>query len=70
MGQSDELLNLDEAAARLGVKKGTLHAWRCLSRGPVSYLRCGRLVYPRSGVEDYLVRERQRSLRGEGVVPA
>ncbi|MCA2261979.1 helix-turn-helix domain-containing protein [Mycobacterium marseillense] len=70
MAHPDELLSVREAAEMIGVKPGTLHAWRCFGRGPASYLRCGRLVYPRSAVEDYLARERQRTLRGEGIATA
>ncbi|BCO71437.1 helix-turn-helix domain-containing protein [Mycobacterium intracellulare] len=66
----DELLSIREAADVIGVKPGTLHAWRGFGRGPTSWVQAGRLVYPRSGIEDFLARERQRTLRGEGVVPA
>lgn len=69
MAQPDELY-VREAAEACGVSKVTMHAWRRRNRGPASYLRAGRLVYTRSGIEDYLARERRRTLRGEGVVPA
>lgn len=38
----DRLLNIDEAAALLGAKKGTLYSW--VSRGSIPFRKVGSLV--------------------------
>lgn len=70
MAQTDELLNVAEVAALMGVKLGTVYSMRSDGRGPVSFRRGKRLVYRRSDVETFLAREREETMRGEGVVTA
>ncbi len=38
------LLNRADAAAYLGVSKGTLEVWACTKRYPLPYVKVGRLV--------------------------
>lgn len=38
------LLTRTEAAAFLGVSKGTLEVWACTKRYPLPYVKVGRLV--------------------------
>jgi Helix-turn-helix domain len=65
---TDELLTVEEAADVLGVGVQRMYNLRNLGQGPVSYRRGRRLVYPRSGLAAFLVRELQATLKsGEGV---
>lgn len=41
---SNILLTRTEAAAFLGVSKGTLEVWACTKRYPLPYVKVGRLV--------------------------
>ncbi|BCP10441.1 hypothetical protein MINTM020_25390 [Mycobacterium paraintracellulare] len=70
MAHTDELLNVAEVAGLMGVKLGTVYSMRSEGRGPISFRRGKRLVYRRSDVEAFLAREREDTMRGEGVVPA
>ncbi|MCA2255833.1 helix-turn-helix domain-containing protein [Mycobacterium intracellulare] len=70
MAQTEELLNVAEVADLMGVKLGTVYSMRSEGRGPMSFRRGKRLVYRRSDVETFLAREREDTMRGEGVVPA
>jgi hypothetical protein len=67
MGMADdELLTVEQAAEVLGVGVQRMYNLRNLGHGPVSYRRGRRLVYPRSGLAAFLVRELQTTLKGEG----
>lgn len=67
MIQTDELLTIEEAAAELCVTVGWLRQLRHIGRGPVSWRNGRRLVYPRTQLDLYRARQRERTLRGEGV---
>ena len=67
MGQVDELLTAGETASILGISVPWLYQLRSAGRGPVSTRRGRRLQYRRSDIDAYLVRERERSVRGEGL---
>jgi excisionase family DNA binding protein len=67
MAQADELLSVEEAAEMLGVKVRTLYEYRVRGTAPVSWRAGKRLVFPRSGVDAYLARKREASLKGQGV---
>lgn len=67
MAQTDELLNVAEVADLMGVKLGTVYSMRSDGRGPVSFRRGKRLVYRRSDVETFLAREREETMRGQGI---
>lgn len=69
MAQTEEI-GVVEVAELLGVKLGTAYSMRSEGRGPVSFRRGKRLVYRRSDVEAFLAREREETMRGEGVVTA
>jgi Helix-turn-helix domain len=63
-----ELLTVEEAADVLGVGVQRMYNLRNLGRGPVSYRRGRRLVYPRSGLVAFLAGELRATLKsGEGV---
>ncbi len=70
MAQADELIGAPEVAALLGVAVGTIYTARHAGRGVVGWRRGKRLVFRRSDVDAFLTREREGSLRGEGVVTA
>ncbi|RUP03694.1 MAG: DNA-binding protein [Mycobacterium sp.] len=70
MTQADELIGAPEVAALMGVETGTVYTARHAGRGPVGWKRGRRLVFRRSDVEAFLARERETSLRGQGVVSA
>jgi excisionase family DNA binding protein len=67
MAQADELLTVEEAADLLGVKVRTVYEYRNRGTGPLSWRAGKRLVFPRSGVDAYLVRKREASLKGQGL---
>jgi len=69
MTRTDENLTAQQVAELLGVTIKTVYTMRNRGRGPASYVRGRRLVYRRSDVDAFLVRERERTLRGE-TVPA
>ncbi len=51
----DRLLDVDQAAEILGVKRGTLFNW--VSRSRIEYVRVGRLVkFTRAGLRRYIAR--------------
>ena len=60
----DELLTVEEAAEVLGVGVQRMYNLRHVGHGPVCYRRGRRLVYPRSGLAAFLVRELQATLKG------
>jgi hypothetical protein len=62
---SDEHLTVQEAAAHLGYSVSWLYELRRQGRGPTSWLHHHKLVYPRSGLDLFLARSRQRTVRGE-----
>lgn len=74
MAREDQLFNIEEAAAYLGVTASWMRQLRWSGRGPISWLEMfdgrRRVVYPRSQLDAYQVRRRQRSTRGDGVVSA
>jgi predicted site-specific integrase-resolvase len=61
---TDDLLTVDEAAEILGVQKQRLYVLRCDGKGPLSFRRGNRLVYPKSGLDQYLAEERKSTTRG------
>lgn len=62
-----ELLTPAEAAARLGLKVGTLAVWRCTNRYPLPYYRAGRLIrYAAADVDAFLAGRRQEHTGQEG----
>lgn len=61
---ADDLLTVDEAAEILGVRKQRLYVLRWEGKGPLSFRRGNRLVYPRSGIDQYLADERRSTTRG------
>ncbi len=65
MAQADELLTVEEVADILGVKVRTIYEYRKRGTAPLSWRAGKRLVFPRSGVDAYLVRKRLESLRGQ-----
>lgn len=53
--QRQNLRTTEEAAERLGMKKGTLEVWRVQGRGP-RFLKLGRAVrYPEEFLDDFLM---------------
>jgi hypothetical protein len=68
--QTDELLFVEDAAAYLNLSVNRMHQLRIANEGPVSWLQGRRLVYPRSGLDAYRADQRQRTMRGRGVVTA
>jgi hypothetical protein len=61
---TDELLTVDQAAARLGVQRQRMYILRHAGRGPLCFRRGNRLVYPESGINQYLAEERMATTRG------
>lgn len=68
MPQNDEILSAAEVADILGVSLGTMYTMRVRGIGPAGWHRGKRLAYRRSDVEAFLTRERETTLRGEGVL--
>jgi excisionase family DNA binding protein len=66
---SDENLTVEEAAAYLGVSVSWLYELRRQGRGPTSWVGeiRHRLVYPKSELDLFRARRRQRTLRGDVV---
>jgi len=54
----DPLRNETEAAAKLGVKCGTLQVWRSTNRYPLPYVKVGRLVRYRDSALDKFIADR------------
>lgn len=48
------LLSVDEAAARMRVKKSTLHSWRGTGKGPTGAVLGRNLVYREDDVERWI----------------
>ncbi|WP_157681367.1 helix-turn-helix domain-containing protein [Mycobacterium sp. JS623] len=67
MTHTDENLTIEQAAAYLGVSTSWLYELRHQRRGPTSWRDGHRLVYPRSELDLFRARRRERTLRGEGV---
>ncbi|KAA0083266.1 DNA-binding protein [Mycolicibacterium sp. P9-64] len=67
MTQTDDLLTTREVAAELGVTVSAVYQARLSGRGPISYRRGKRLVFPRSELENYLSMQRLATIKGEGV---
>jgi hypothetical protein len=65
VAQADELLTTEEAASYLGIGISRLYQMRQYGAGPVSWREGRRLVYPRSQLDLYRARQRERTLRGE-----
>jgi predicted site-specific integrase-resolvase len=65
MAQADELLFVEEAAEVLGIKAKTLREYRVRGTAPLSWREGKRLVFPRSGLDAYVARKREESLRGQ-----
>ncbi|GAB7068772.1 helix-turn-helix domain-containing protein [Mycobacterium hodleri] len=70
MAHTDELFTIEEAASYLGLGTSRLYQLRGAGEGPVSWRLGKRLVYPRSGLDAYRADQRQRTMRGRGVVTA
>ena len=66
----DDFFTIEEAAEYLGVGTSRLYQLRGEGQGPTSWREGRRLVYPRSQLDLYRARQRERSLRGEGTVTA
>lgn len=66
MDSADELIGIREVAGLLGVAVHTVHSMRHRNTGPPGWRRGKRLVWRRGDVEDFLVRERALTLRGQG----
>ncbi|WP_156686767.1 helix-turn-helix transcriptional regulator [Mycobacterium sp. Marseille-P9652] len=66
MTQTDRLLGVREVAGLLGVSPGTVYSMRYRGTGPAGWRRGKRLVFRRSDVENFLIRECERTLKGEG----
>ena len=64
MTATDEL-DVAAAATVLGVSVGRMYTLRCEGRGPVAWRRGRKLIYPRYGLDLYLARERESTLKGE-----
>jgi excisionase family DNA binding protein len=58
----DQHLTVEEAAAYLGVSVNWLYELRRQRRGPTSWRDGHRLVYPRSGLDRFRARRRERTL--------
>ncbi len=67
MPQPDEILTASEVAEILGVSITTMYTMRIRGIGPASWHRGKRLAYRRSDVDAFLARERETTLRGEGL---
>jgi excisionase family DNA binding protein len=67
MTQTDELLTVEEAAHLLGVKVTTMYMNRTRGTGPLGSRRGRRLVFRRSDLDSFLLRERLATLRGAGL---
>lgn len=53
------LLTTTEAAALLGVERGTLEVWRATKRYGLPYIKVGRLVkYRKTDVQEFIDRRR------------
>jgi hypothetical protein len=63
--ENDDVLTVEEAADVLGVGVQRMYNLRNLGKGPVSYRRGRRLMYPRSGLAAFLARELQATLKGD-----
>jgi predicted DNA-binding transcriptional regulator AlpA len=70
VAHTDELLTIEEAAAYLGLGTSRLYQLRGVGEGPVSWREGRRLVYPRSQLDLYRARQRERTLRGQNPVTA
>ena len=67
MASENDLLTIEEAAEYRNVSVTTLRRWRQDGVGPVSWREGQRLVYPRSGLDLHRARQRERTIRGDGV---
>lgn len=67
MTKTDEYLTVEEAADYLGYSTSWLYELRIRGRGPTSWRNGHRLVYPKSGLDQFVANRRARTLRGEGV---
>ncbi|NLS92479.1 MAG: helix-turn-helix domain-containing protein [Planctomycetaceae bacterium] len=55
-----ELLNTEQAAARMGLQPQTLCVWRTTGRYSLPYIRCGRLIrYRPEDIDAFLDSRRQ-----------
>ena len=61
---SEILYTVEQAAEILQVSRQRLYVLRWEGRGPVAWRRGNRLVYPKSGVEQYLAEERLTTTKG------
>jgi excisionase family DNA binding protein len=64
VAQIDELLSVEEVAEILGVKVRTIYEYRTRGTAPLSWRAGKRLVFPRSGIDAFVARRREASLRG------
>lgn len=54
-----KLLNVEEAAAYLAIKPGTLRIWKCTNRYQIPYVRVGRLIkYHQADLDNFLSKRR------------
>jgi hypothetical protein len=64
---NDENFTVEEAASYLGVTPNWLYKLRGRGAGPVSWRAGNKLVFPKVELDLYRARQRQRTMRGEGV---
>lgn len=62
--RTDTLLYTHEAAALIGIKPGTLRAWRRDNRGPAGHKRNGRVVYRHRDITAWLAHQEATTTRG------
>lgn len=64
--QADDspLIDIRQAAVRLGTSRGVLYGWRHKGVGPVSFKLGRKVVYRESAIENYLDAQEQNTGRG------
>lgn len=61
---TDDILFVEDVAELLRVPISTLHTWRNLNRGPVSFKIGTRIRYRRSAVEAFVASQEAATARG------
>ncbi|MEZ5669891.1 MAG: helix-turn-helix domain-containing protein [Alphaproteobacteria bacterium] len=69
MSEPSSCLNVDEAAAFIGLSTSTLAKLRLYGGGPVFCKLGRRVVYRQSDLEDWLAQRVRRSTSDQGRVP-
>lgn len=67
MAQADELIGARDVAELMEVELDTVYSMRHRGTGPTGWRRGKRLVFRRGDVENYLIRERALTLRGQSL---